>query len=123
LAATATALFAFWQVSISRDTERRQLRAYIGVTTAPGQPIATDLLPPGRPIIQLAEKNYGLTPAYHVIQEMNTTVFSYPLPKGYRFGDIHDYETIENHNHVTINPGLIDLYEIVLRSKKALTEN
>jgi hypothetical protein len=63
LATTAMVFLVAWQAGISRDTERRQLRAYIGIT--PGD--VENFGDRDKQILRIIRKNYGLTPAYDVI--------------------------------------------------------
>jgi hypothetical protein len=59
---TAVALFGFWQVMVSRNTAKRQLRAYIGMY---GESI-TLLQVSGQSFLEgyVSLKNFGQTPAY-----------------------------------------------------------
>lgn len=75
------AIVGAFQLGVSRDTERRQLRAYIGIV--PGQVEGIS----DAPIGNFIQKNYGLTPAYLVgIDRIegrilkNKTIFALPMP-------------------------------------------
>src|SRR5580704_9537714 len=50
-----------WQIIISRDTEHRQLRAYVGVQPGDIENFGTQSQK-----IKIVRKNYGTTPAYDV---------------------------------------------------------
>jgi hypothetical protein len=62
LATAAAAAINAWQASVSRDTEERQLRAYVGVV--PGA--VENFGEPTKLVIRMSRKNYGATPAYEV---------------------------------------------------------
>jgi hypothetical protein len=69
------ALFGFWQVMVSRDTARRQLRAYIGIADNRISKVAADQTPE----IDLVIKNFGETPARAVQFWVEDIFESYPL--------------------------------------------
>jgi hypothetical protein len=56
------ASFSGWQASVASDTEKRQLRAYVGIIAGDVENFDVS----GRPTVRLTRKNYGLTPAYDV---------------------------------------------------------
>jgi len=62
VAASSVALVA-WQAAISRDTERRQLRAYVGITPGDIQNFGDR----DKQEFTIVRKNHGLTPAYNMI--------------------------------------------------------
>lgn len=78
IAATFAAVFTGQQAGIARDTEKRQLRAYVGVEF-PDKFCKVDA--DTVEILAIA-KNFGLTPAYEVRQMTALSVRSQPLPPG-----------------------------------------
>jgi hypothetical protein len=72
-----------YQAWINRDTARRQLRAYLSVTTT-GPPEKFAGLQPGRPNVEATKavlfiKNGGQTPAYAVSYWIGITIAEFPL--------------------------------------------
>jgi len=101
----------------SKDTEKRQLRAYIGVVSPPDNQRINRFFPPEVPIIKLSARNFGQTPAYKVTYIAGMGVRAWPLPKD------NDYSLQPEigFNPVTIFPGMFDLGDIKIISKRALT--
>jgi hypothetical protein len=64
------------QVGISRDTEIRQLRAYVGVLDHKIQDVALN----SAPRVQISIKNFGSTPATNVTYWVFSKFDSYPTP-------------------------------------------
>jgi hypothetical protein len=76
IAAIAAACFTGRQVSIARDTEQRQLRAYVG-TFVPKDLLSIDA---NRYVtLRLRMKNYGLTPANEIEYLAGINLRDYPL--------------------------------------------
>jgi hypothetical protein len=76
LAATVTVGLVSWQAAISRDTERRQLRAYVGITPADVEASGDQYT------FTIVRKNYGLTPAYNmlIVQFQDVIHIGAPVP-------------------------------------------
>lgn len=75
--AGATALLAlasFWQVAITRNTARRQLRAYVFVRATAG-PVAN-----GKTRCEVVVRNSGQTPASSVTERIAVWIDAYPQP-------------------------------------------
>ncbi len=68
------AFFGFWQVMVSRDTAKRQLRAYVWAFS---DPIDTDA---DKLLVRTAVKNSGQTPAYDVCCWGRLKPVNKPLP-------------------------------------------
>lgn len=82
ITAIAAAGFGWWQADIARDTEKRQLRAYI----VPDSIIFQKPIKIGNPIaLQLFVNNMGQTPAYNVSQACIFRIAQSP----------HNYSTAE----------------------------
>lgn len=73
IAAVWASAVAQQQLVISRDTEKRQLRAYIYTV-----PAIANLAPGQRPIVSITVKNGGLTPAYNINAALNALVLEHP---------------------------------------------
>lgn len=81
LATIFLVLIGVFAINISRDTEKRQLRAYV-------TPIATGWrgLTDSKPLsLGYNIVNYGQTPAKNVWKNGTVDILPYPLPKGYIF--------------------------------------
>lgn len=81
----ATALlagFGFWQVIISRQTARRQLRAYVDIQS--GQVLGFDT---GTVRVRMVTKNSGQTPAYEVDQWIAVGADDFPPKTGFHAQD------------------------------------
>jgi hypothetical protein len=104
------------QVNVAKDTEKRQLRAYIGVVSPPDNQRINPFFLPIVPIVRLNARNFGQTPAYKVTYVARLDIRDHPLPKD------TDYtvEAIEGFNPVTIFPGVFDMGEIKLVAKRPL---
>jgi hypothetical protein len=63
LASAAAAGVGAWQASISSDTAKRQLRAYVGVTAGGIENFGDQQ----KQVFTIIRKNYGATPAYDLI--------------------------------------------------------
>jgi hypothetical protein len=75
------AFFGFWQVIISRNTARRQLRAYLSMKPKLFGNFGTAI-----PVtIEFLTKNHGQTPAFNISQIFQIEVLPNPLPEGFRF--------------------------------------
>jgi type II secretory pathway pseudopilin PulG len=62
LGGITAAVLTGWQGWVARDTEHRELRAYVGVTKA-----AIESMVAGHPsVLSVAVRNFGVTPAYSV---------------------------------------------------------
>jgi hypothetical protein len=68
---------AWWQAHISRDTEYRQLRAYLSVSHSPMTLDGSDAR------VLISVKHSGATPAYNVRVDVTATVGSYLLNDEY----------------------------------------
>jgi hypothetical protein len=74
--ALIAASFTWYQGWVARDTEQRQLRAYVSVVPRMAFNFGTD-----QPLrIQLAMKNFGTTPAYHVEVCAGVEIRPFPVP-------------------------------------------
>src|SRR5262245_58223713 len=96
VASVYAAVFAAHQVEISRDSEQRQLRAYVGTTVQ-----RADGLNGKEPMVfTFTMKNFGATPAYQARYGAEVLLLPYPLPEGVQvaFGR-------ENLSPTTIQPG------------------
>jgi hypothetical protein len=65
------------QLAVSRDTEQRQLRAYVGITDVE---IPDGFFEDKIPTLNVSLKNFGLTPAYNVKMSFATNFGSFPDP-------------------------------------------
>lgn len=66
-----------------RDSEQRQLRAYVGAYTAPGDII---LAQNQKVVVQALIKNVGSTPAFKVKQNGAAVMLPFPLPAPIQMG-------------------------------------
>jgi hypothetical protein len=73
------AVVALCQLQTSRDSEQRQLRAYVGVVH-PNGPLIDHATPPGIPLVVFDIKNFGQTPAYKMTYRSAIAVGPYPFP-------------------------------------------
>ena len=101
LAVIATA----WQAYVANDSEKRSLRAYMGLHAPADGQIVSNFAPPARASFHLIPKNHGQTPAYFATQEIGSGVYSYPLPKTFAY-PIEEVATLPN--RLTIFPGDLD---------------
>jgi hypothetical protein len=74
----ALAVIGIGALCIARDTEQRQLRAYVGFAPKEDMIIMKDAPPQQKLIIQ----NFGTSPALHVTTGGNVIKLPYPLPSG-----------------------------------------
>jgi hypothetical protein len=75
IATLLLALFGFWQVMVSRDTARRQLRAYVLISSAKVHDFGIDL----SPRVEIIIKNSGQTPAYDLLSWNGMVCEKFPL--------------------------------------------
>jgi type II secretory pathway pseudopilin PulG len=69
-------LVAAWQAYIANDTEKRTLRAYVGIVDHHIENVALD----GAPHVQVMIKNFGSTPASNVTYWIASKFDRYPKP-------------------------------------------
>ncbi len=112
------AAFSWYQGWVARDTEKRQLRAYIGVIPPVDNQVANAFIPPVKPLIRLTPRNFGLTPAYNATHKTGMSVELYPLPKAFDY-PIQKLDT--RPNPITIYPGPLDIAGIVADATRPLT--
>jgi hypothetical protein len=102
VAATATlALFGLWQVVISRNTARRQLRAYVF-----SEPKILEVHTGGsndKIVMRYETKNWGQTPAYELRNTAIIQKLPWPLPKGFRV----DMKESDDSRMLTLGPGQV----------------
>jgi hypothetical protein len=108
------------QAAVAEDTEKRQLRAYIGLIPPPDNQIINNFTPPTKPTVHLTPKNFGLTPAYEARHETGSGVFVYPLPKSFLY-PIQKAATPPN--PITIFPGNFDIAGINTNWTRALSSD
>jgi hypothetical protein len=106
------------QIAVATDTEKRQLRAYIGVVPPADNQIANPFLPPAKPLIRLTPKNFGMTPAYRAQHLVGLGVAAYPLPKEFEYPI---QRLTEPPNPITIYPGTLDIAGIIADAQRPLT--
>jgi hypothetical protein len=100
------------------DTEKRQIRAYVGVVAQKfegGNPF----IPPAIPEVHFNLRNFGTTPAFEVLHRSGTAICDYPLPAQMDFAP--DTDTKTRPEPITIFPGTIDNIGIYIPGKRALT--
>lgn len=104
-----------YQGYVARDTEKRQLRAYIGVV--PGDVV--EFLA-GKQVIKLLRKNYGATPAYEVgFSTINATIglLTDPLTPNGGCQYLEPQKTIDGYSSLfTMFPGVEMKYELTLNN-------
>jgi hypothetical protein len=110
---------AIKQVEISADVEKRQLRAYIGVVPPTDNQIINRFIPPEKPIVHLAPRNFGLTPAYNALTNSGMNLEPYPLPPAF---DYPIEKGTFQPNKITIYPGAFDIAGIIADAGRALTD-
>jgi hypothetical protein len=95
------ALFGFWQVMVSRDTARRQLRAYVFVSGAKIIHGITD-----NSIIEahVEIKNSGQTPAYKMMAVIGLTFDTYPPPQSITL-TVPDQNYLSLRTRIDLGPG------------------
>ncbi len=108
------------QSATAQDTEKRQLRAYVGLIPPPDNQVSNNFTPPATPLIRLTPKNFGVTPAYEAIHKTGMQVGYYPLAKNFEY-PIQELATPPN--PITIYPGAFDLAGIQVESLRALTQD
>jgi hypothetical protein len=111
------AIIALCQLNTARDTEDRQLRAYIGIVIPSDGPGDRNFLPPNIPAIHLSIKNFGQTPAYRVTYQSGVDLKQYPLPKNTEYPT----PTIGPQNPITVFPGTPEPLGIRSPGGRALT--
>lgn len=119
IGAIAAAVFTGCQVWIAKDTEKRQLRAYIGLVPPADNQVANAFIPPVKPIIRLTPQNFGLTPASKAVHETGMSLAPYPLPKSFGY-PIQKLDTPPN--PITIYPGPFNLAGIIAGASRSLTD-
>ena len=80
-ATAVLALFGLWQVVISRNTARRQLRAYVVTRGKDINQRETD----GRFVLRIDIQNTGQTPAYEMNVISRTCILDYPVEAAFNF--------------------------------------
>ena len=70
----------FYALHISRDTEKRQLRAYVSPVLKSGGAFTEN-----ESAIEITIENFGQTPAKNCFENGEIKILPYPLPKGYVF--------------------------------------
>jgi hypothetical protein len=113
----ATAIFTGWYAVTARDTEERELRAYIGIVVVDFTGPNT-FVPPNYPSVHFNVRNYGSTPAHSVTHEGAIKSCAYPLPKNFDFA-IPAVAT--SPEPITVFPGTPDNLGIEATSDRALT--
>ncbi|MGA2871365.1 MAG: hypothetical protein ABSF34_19660 [Verrucomicrobiota bacterium] len=119
VAAGAAAVFTGGQAWIAKDTENRQLRAYIGLIPPPDNQIVSNFTPPAKAVVRLTPHNFGQTPAYRAINWTGMGVAPHPLPKNF------PYQTQKSPigpNPITIHPGNFDIAGVVLPATEPLAQ-
>jgi hypothetical protein len=86
------------QLDVSRDTEQRQLRAYISI-----EDFGADGTDSGQPVFSYKSHNVGLTPAHDVRFFAWIGVLPYPLPKNFPHDDVRENTTV---SQTTIGTGV-----------------
>lgn len=85
------------QVGVAKDTEKRQLRSYVGVS--PGDAILQE----GKPaVIEMSFRNFGQTPAHSVTLHASVQGLPYPLPPSFIFQDYSSKELLAE--YLTVYP-------------------
>ncbi len=107
------------QIGVAKDTEQRQLRAYIGVVPPADNQVINSFFPPIAPDVRLTPKNFGVTPAYKAQHHTGMGIYPYPIPKDFAY----PLETpITPPNPITIYPGALDIAGIIAQSRRPLTQ-
>jgi hypothetical protein len=88
------------RVKIAEDTERRQLRAYVGPFR--GGNATASLLPPNIGTVKINVRNYGQTPALKTQIESRIDMLAFPLPPG---ADFSVPVVVGKANPMTVFPG------------------
>jgi len=114
------ARFTYDQAVTADDSEKRSLRAYIGIVHPPNETMINAFFPPVVPTAVFDVKNFGQTPAYKVTFLGGMGIGPYPLPPDQNFA-------IENPgtaaNPIIVFPGMLDIGRIKSVSKRALTDD
>jgi hypothetical protein len=105
---------------IARDTEHRQLRAYLGIVIP--NPSTNNITPPTIPIVSLGIKNTGQTPAYRAVVLSCVQLGPYPLPENQDFSCPNVIAAGIPQGPVTIFPGSLDSLGIRVVMKRSLTQ-
>jgi hypothetical protein len=82
LGGITAAVFTGWQAWVAQDTEKRQLRSYVGIS--PGDVTLQEGTPA---VVVINFKNFGQTPAYSVTLHGRAEQLPYPLPTSFVFPD------------------------------------
>ena len=106
------------QIWAIRDNAQRQLRAYVGVVVPPDNQRINRFFPPEVPTVRLNVRNFGQTPAYKASYIAASDIRAFPLPKDNDYAITVDKKLS---NPVTIFPGIFDLGDIKIVTKRALT--
>jgi hypothetical protein len=124
---TATLLFVgaytvitYCLLQTSQDTERRQLRAYVGASTG-DSPTISSMYPPALPSLTVYIKNTGQTPAYQVTHLSGAAVGPYPLPKTFDFSNTMQPDDLPE--PITVFPGRLEGIAIEITSNRALSDD
>jgi hypothetical protein len=126
----AALMAILWQVVVTKDTARRQLRAYVLVERGiignvanpipgPGEKIETVariLLPTAGPNAQITIKNTGQTPAYELVHWGRICIQEFPLTS-----QLPPMPTPEAKFWTVMGPGIVEVK--TLRLPKALDSN
>jgi hypothetical protein len=104
-------------LAVTRDGERRQLRAYVGVTVIP-LPTPNPFIPPAVPNVTFGIRNSGATPAYDVSHSSAVGFCDYPLAADTRFPEQALPLPPEP---MTIFPGTLDNLGIEISAERTLT--
>jgi hypothetical protein len=105
---------ALWQEWVARDTEKRQLRAYVSIKAVGEMTFVPGVVPHS----DLMIKNFGSTPAIKVKQRSTIEKMSYPL-----LGNLHmaDTPTLDGDSTLTIFP--TEEFPATTRSKIPFTKD
>jgi hypothetical protein len=106
------------QIKIAEDSERRRLRAYVGLSGAGSA--AASLLPPNVGTIRVGVRNYGQTPALRAQIESRIDMREFPSPPK---SDFSVPVVVGKANPITIFPGDNDSTNITFRLKRPMTSD
>jgi hypothetical protein len=111
--AACAAWFAGYQVSISQDVEKRQLRAYVEVIFVENNNAVISFSPDKRLIFAFYMQNKGQTPAFNVKGAGHVEMIKYPIDRNFDFPlNFSEMETTLFPNNT--DPHYLYLYHDVL---------